>query len=239
VSWKGRAVLAVVPARGGSKGIPRKNLCKVGGLSLIAHAARTVRSLDWVDRAVLTTDDLEMAEEGRRHGLEVPFMRPEALATDHADPYEMWRHAWAESEKSFSSEFDVSVLLQPTTPLRRPEEIERTVSTLIEGGHGAAATVCTVPGDFLPQRILALGDDGRLSFYLPEGSEVTRRQDAPPLYYRDGTCYARTRRSMIEEARDVEQDCAAVVIDHFVVNIDEPFELELAEFVYGRGGDLG
>ena len=238
MAWKGRTVLAVVPARGGSKGIPRKNLCKVGGLSLIAHVARTTRALDWIDRAVLSTDDQEMAEEGRRHGLEVPFMRPDELATDGADPNEMWRHAWTESERSFDCEFDVSLLLQPTTPLRRPEEVERTVATLIEGGHAAATTVCVVPADFLPQRILQLGEDGRLSFFLPEGAEVTRRQDARPLYYRDGTCYARTRRSMIEEARDVEPDCAAVVIDRFVVNIDEPFELELAEFVYGHGGDL-
>ena len=238
MAWKGRTVLAVVPARGGSKGIPRKNLCKVGGLSLIAHVARTTRALDWIDRAVLTTDDQEMAEEGRQHGLEVPFMRPDELATDSAGPNEMWRHAWTESEKHFGCEFDVSLLLQPTTPLRRPAEVERTMATLIEGGHAAAATVRAVPADFLPQRILQLGGDGRLSFYLPEGPEVRRRQDAPPLYYRDGTCYARTRRSMIEEARDVEEDCAAVVIDRFVVNIDEPFELELAKFVHGRGEDL-
>ena len=231
-------MLAVVPARAGSQGIPRKNLCKVGGLSLIAHVARTTRALAWIDRAVLSTDDAEMAEEGRRHDLEVPFMRPAELATDTAGPNAMWRHAWTESEKHFGCEFAVSLLLQPTTPLRRPEEVERTVATLIEGGHAAAATVCAVPGDFLPQRILELGGDGRLSFYLPEGAEVTRRQDAIPLYYRDGTCYARTRRSMIEDARDVEEDCAAVVIDRFVVNIDEPFELELAEFVHSRGGDL-
>ena len=238
MTWKGLTVLAVVPARGGSKGIPRKNLCNVGGLSLIAHVARTTRALDWIDRSVLTTDDQEMADEGRRHGLEVPFMRPDELATDSAGPYEMWRHAWTESEKHFGCEFDISLLLQPTTPLRRPEDVERTVATLIDGGHAAANTVCAVPTDFLPQRIFELGDDGRLSFYLPEGARLTRRQDAAPFYYRDGSCYARTRRSMIEEARDVEEDCAAVVIDRFVVNIDEPFELELAEFVYSRGGEI-
>jgi CMP-N-acetylneuraminic acid synthetase len=81
--------LAVVPARGGSEGIPRKNLCKVGGLSLIAHVARTIRALDWIDRAVLTTDDPEMAEEGRQHGLEVPFLRPAELATDSSGPNDM------------------------------------------------------------------------------------------------------------------------------------------------------
>jgi len=219
-------------------GIPRKNLCKVGGLSLIAHAARTARALEWIDRAVLSTDDPEMAEEGRLHGLEVPFMRPDELATSTASAPAMWRHAWLESEKAFGCTFDVSVLLQPTTPLRRPQEVERTVATLVDGGHGAAATVCPVPGDFLPERILRLGGDGRLSFYLPEGAAVGRRQDAKPLYYRDGTCYARTRQSMIEDAHDVMEDCVAVLIEHFVVNIDDAFELELAEFVYGRGEEL-
>ena len=236
VAWAGRTVLAVVPARGGSKGIPRKNLCKVGGLSLIAHAARTARALAWIDLAVLSTDDPEMAEEGRRHGLEVPFLRPAELASDTANASEMWRHAWGESERCFGKRFDVSVLLQPTTPLRLPAEVERTVATLIDGGHQAATTVCRVPADFLPDRCLVLGEDGRLRFFQPQGAGVSRRQDAAPLYYRDGTCYARTRRSLIEEARDVEADSAAVVIDHFVVNIDEPFELELAEFVLSRGG---
>jgi CMP-N-acetylneuraminic acid synthetase len=226
----------VVPARGGSKGIPRKNLCKVGGLSLIAHAARSARALPWIDRAILTTDDEEMAEEGRLHGLEVPFLRPAELASDTANPMEMWRHAWLESERCFGERFEVSVLLQPTTPLRRPADVERTVAALIDGGHQAAATVGRVPSDFLPERCLTLGEDGRLRFYLPQGGWLARRQDAAPAFYRDGTCYARARRSMVEEARDVEEDCVGIVIDGFIVNIDEPFELELAEFVHSRGG---
>ena len=229
-------MLAVVPARGGSRGIPRKNLCKVGGLSLIARAARTARSLAWIDRAVLTTDDEEMAEEGRRHGLEVPFRRPAGLASDTANAYENWRHAWLESERCFGERYDVSVLLQPTTPLRRPADVERTVATLIDGSYQAAATVGRVPSDFLPERCLVLGDDGRLRFYLPQGGWLARRQDAAPAFFRDGTCYARTRRSLVEEARDVEEDCAGVVIDGLIVNVDEPFELELAEFLLARAG---
>lgn len=236
MAWAGRRVLAVVPARGGSKGIPRKNLCKLGGLSLIGHASRTARALAWIDRAVLTTDDEEMAEEGRRHGLEVPFRRPAELASDTANAYANWRHAWLESERCFGERFDVSVLLQPTTPLRRPADVERTVATLIDGGHPAAATVGRVPSDFLPERCLELGEDGRLRFCLPRGGWLARRQDAAPAYYRDGTCYARTRQSLIEAARDVEDDCAGVVIDGFVANIDEPFDLELAEFVLARRG---
>jgi len=81
--------VVVVPARGGSKGIPRKDLCKVGGRSLIAHVARTPRALDWIDRAVLATDHPERAEEGPQHGLEVPFLRPAVFASDNVDPYEV------------------------------------------------------------------------------------------------------------------------------------------------------
>lgn len=235
--FQNRTVLAVVPARGGSKGIPRKNLCKVGGLSLIGHAARTVSQLAWIDRAVLSTDDTEMAEEGRRHGLEVPFLRPADLASDTASGEQAWRHAWSACESTWDTRFDLSVLLQPTTPLRRPEEVERTVKVLVERGHRSAATVGRVPPDFAPQRCLTLQSDGRLAFFDPAGARVTRRQDFPTLYYRDGTCYAATR-EFLEDGGFVGEDCAAVLIERFVVNIDERVDLELAEFIHARGGDL-
>ena len=238
MAWQGRKVLAVVPARGGSKGIPRKNLCKVGGISLIARAARTAGALDWIDRAVLSTDDEEMACEGRGHGLEVPFLRPAALAGDTAGGVDVWRHAWLESERHYGHRFDLSVLLQPTTPLRRPDEVERTVRVLVDGGHRAAATVGRVPLDFAPQRCLTLGPDDRLSFYHPEGAGIARRQDSEGLYFRDGTCYAVTRETLVDDGHLMEDDCVGVLIDRYVVNIDEPFELALAEFAYERGGDL-
>lgn len=239
MAWENKTVLAVVPARGDSKGIPRKNLQQVGGLSLIAHAARTASALSWLDAAVLSTDDEEMADEGRRFGLEVPFMRPPELSTDTATSIDTWRHAWLESERHYGMRFDVSLLLQPTTPLRRPDEVQRTVETLIGGGHQAAATVGRVPPDFSPGRCMTLDDEGTLSFYSAEGAQVTRRQDFPPLYFRDGTCYAVTRECLVDRGHIVEEDCAAVLIERFVVNIDEPFELELAEFLLGRGGDEG
>jgi len=234
MTWQDRTVLVVVPARGNSKGIPRKNMQRVGGFSLIAHAARTAAALPWLDAAVLSTDDEEMAEEGRKFGLDVPFLRPPELSTDTATSIDTWRHAWLESERHFGKRFDVSLLLQPTTPLRTPEEVERTLETLVAGDHQAAATVGRVPTDFSPGRCLTLGEDGTLSFYSSKGANVTRRQEFPPLYFRDGTCYAVTRESLVDRGQIVEEDCAAVLIDRFVVNIDEPFELELAEFILAR-----
>lgn len=223
-------------ARGGSKGIPRKNLCRVGGLSLIAHAARIAQALDWIDHSVLSTDDPEMAEEGRRHGLDVPFMRPPELAGDAASSADMWRHAWLASEAHYGCRFDLSVLLQPTTPLRRPEDVERTVRALVAGGHRAAATVGRVPAHFAPERILNLDAEGRLEPYLGPGMRPSLRQSVPVYYHLDGSCYAVTRETLVKDGHIIEEDCAGVLIDRFVVNIDEPFELELAEFMYARPG---
>ncbi|GAB4265042.1 MAG: acylneuraminate cytidylyltransferase family protein [Deferrisomatales bacterium] len=228
------SVLAVVPARGGSKGIPRKNLCTVGGLSLIAHAARLARALHWLDRAVLSTEDPEMAEEGLRHGLEVPFSRPAELAGDFSTSKDVWRHAWLESERLYGCRFDLSILLQPTTPLRIPADVERTVRALTDGPCRAATTVSPVPGHFAPEKILKLDDSGKVHFYAPHGDRHSIRQSIPTYYYRNGMCYAVTRETLIERGHIIEEDCAGVIIDRYVVNIDDPVELELAEYFYQK-----
>lgn len=238
MSWDGHAVLAVVPARAGSKGIARKNLATIGDASLIAWAARTVAALPWLDAAVLSTDDAEMAEEGRRHGLDVPFMRPAELATDTAAALGMWQHAWRESEVHYARRFGISVLLQPTTPLRRPEDVERTVRTMVEGGHRAAATVSRVPGHFAPEKILIRDDRGVLHFFRADGAAHTARQSVPEYFHRNGVCYAVTRETLLDRGQIVEDDCAAVLVDGVVINIDEPFELEQARLLHAsRRGD--
>ncbi|GJL66929.1 MAG: hypothetical protein NPIRA05_19000 [Nitrospirales bacterium] len=234
MAWQGQRILAVVPARGGSKGIPRKNLCKVGEYSLIAHAAQTVKALHWIDHAILSTDDEEMAEEGRAHGLDVPFLRPAEFADDQASSVGMWQHAWRQSEDYYQCRFEISLLLQPTTPLRQPEEVERTVQALVDGGHHAAATVSRVPGHYTPQKMLTLTPSGSLDFYVKDGARHSRRQTIPPYYSRNGLCYAVTRETLLTNGHIVEDDCVGVVIDRHIINIDEPFELDLANVVWQR-----
>jgi CMP-N-acetylneuraminic acid synthetase len=112
-------ILAVVPARGGSKSIPRKNLAELGGRSLVARAGDVCMQLDFLDAAVLSTDDAEIANAGKASGLSVPFFRPPEFSGDSAGSLEMWQHAWKASEEAFGIHFDLSVLLEPTSPLRR------------------------------------------------------------------------------------------------------------------------
>jgi CMP-N-acetylneuraminic acid synthetase len=234
VAFRDRRVLAVVPARGGSKSIPRKNLCKVAGISLVGRAARVARGLSWIDKAILSTDDPDIRAEGLAYGLDVPCMRPPELAGDLVTSVKMWQHAWKAAEKFYGITFEISILLEPTSPLRRPEDLERTVAALLTGDHLAAATVSKSPGHFTPHKCLTVDRGGIIGFYLEEGPKFSLRQKIPDYYHRNGACYAVKRETLLVKGKILEERCAAVVIERPLVNIDEFFDLELAEFLLRR-----
>ena len=156
MAWKGASVLAVIPARGGSKSIPRKNLAKIGGLSLVALAAKVVTNLDWIDAAIVSTDDEEIRAEAVKHGLDAPFMRPAHLANDKAGSIDMWQHAWLESESYYDRTFDLSILVEPTSPMRKPEDLFSTVEMLVEKKAASAATLSITPAHYSPHKTLTV-----------------------------------------------------------------------------------
>lgn len=229
-------ILAIIPARGGSKGIPGKNLRVVNGKSLVAHAADICAALPELDASILSTDDSAIAEEGKRHGLDVPFLRPAKIAGDTASSADMWRHAWLSAEEHYGLRFDLSVLLEPTSPMRSVEDVRATLTALLNGRHAAAATVSATPGHHAPQKTLTIDQRGELGFYDPT-NYTARRQDIPPYYHRNGLCYAVRRETLVDRGHIVEDGCVAVVVERPVVNIDEPFDLELAAFLMTRDSE--
>lgn len=230
--WQGLTILAVVPARGGSKGIARKNMRAVGGVSLVGRVGDLLGTLDWLDDAVLSTDDDEIATEAQHHGLAVPFRRPEELATDSAGSLEMWQHAWTQAEAWSGKHYDISLLLEPTSPLRRAADIEATLAALVGTSAAAAVTVSPTPAHFTPEKTLRIDADGALTTYLDH--DTARRQDIPPYYHRNGICYAVTRKALLDDGRILGPDTVPVIIDRPVVNIDEELEIDIAEILLGR-----
>ncbi len=241
MTWNGQAVLAVVPARGGSKSIPRKNLSVIGGMSLVARVGALCRDLDWIDHAVVSTDDEDIAAEARAHGLEAPFLRPDELATDQAASIDAWRHALLACEDYYGVHYGVSLLLEPTSPLRHPLDVERTVAAVVLDGYPAAATVSPMPAHFTPHKALIMEDGDSLGFYHEQGAEFAIRQRIPQFYHRNGVCYSMTREALLEPKNRniIDHDCRGIVIDRPLVNIDDPFELEIAEWLLARDRDSG
>lgn len=225
-------ILAVVPARGGSKGISRKNIREVGGMSLIGRVGKVVKELSWVNKVVISTDDSKMAEEGVKFGMDAPFLRPANLSSDTATGMDTWKHAFQFAEKYYGMCFDISVYLEPTSPFRLAEDIERTVLALADSSNSAAATISKTPGSFTPHKTLTINDKDHIRFYLPEGKHYSTRQKIPSYYHRNGICYAMKREALLlEQDCTINDNCAAVVIDRPVVNIDDPCDLDYAEFL--------
>jgi CMP-N-acetylneuraminic acid synthetase len=204
-------VLALVPARGGSKGVPGKNTKPLAGRSLLDYTARAARESGVIDRIVLTTDSPDIAESGRRAGLEVPFMRPSSLAADDTPMLPVIQHALAEMDRGGYAP-DIVVLLQPTSPLRRPDHIRQAVQLLRDTAADSVVTVVELPRHLSPDYVMQI-DGGRLKPFLPDGMRITRRQDARAAYARDGTVYAFRRGTLDTFGSIYGDDCRPLLID--------------------------
>jgi CMP-N-acetylneuraminic acid synthetase len=221
-------VLGLVPARGGSKGVPGKNVRPLHGRSLVAYAAAAARESAVCTRIVMSTDAPEIADEARRAGIEVPFLRPPALAQDDTPMLAVIGHTLDALHADGWSP-DVIVLLQPTSPLRQPSHIRRAVALLEETGADSVVTVVAVPAHLSPDYVMRV-ESGALQPYLDEGRRVTRRQDARPEIYRDGTVYA-FRRSTVERFGDIYgATCRPLILEAAEsLSIDTPADWDEAE----------
>jgi CMP-N,N'-diacetyllegionaminic acid synthase len=216
----GHRILAVIPARGGSKGVPLKNIHPLCGKPLLAHTAAVVHETGWFDRAVVSTDHPAIVAAAKAVGLEVPFVRPPELSGDRIGDLDVLRHALLQSEQIYQMLFDIVVMLQPTSPLRTPDHVTAAVMQLIKGGWDAAWTVSETPLKYHPLKQLALSDAGRLSLFDQRGSRIVARQELPPVYHRNGVAYAFSRRAVVDMKTILPERCSAVVLHGTFVSID-------------------
>jgi CMP-N-acetylneuraminic acid synthetase len=213
--------LAIVPARGGSKGLPGKNLAPVAGESLLARAVRCARETGIFDTILVSTDDPAIAEEGRRAGAQVPFLRSPHLASDQAAVIDAVREALGK----LPARFDTVALLEPTSPLRTPEIVRQTVMAAESEGADAALTLSRAPTRYHPLKHFRLAADGKVRFAAEEGARVVNRQELEPTFLRNGMCYA-VRISAIEAGHNMlGAALRAVVVDGPAVNIDDAADL--------------
>ena len=232
----GKRVLVVVPARGGSKGIRLKNLHPLGGRPLVAWVGGLVRELPWVDRAVVSTDHLLIREAAIDAGLEAPFMRPEALSGDRVGDVDVLAHALTATEADDGTHYHVVVMLQPTSPLRRSEQVTATVRKLVDEQLDAVWTVSPTDSKSHPFKQLTLGENGALDYFDPRGASIIARQQLAPVYHRNGVAYALTRDCLLEQASLRGGRAGAVVIDEPQVSIDTLEDMARVEALLAERG---
>jgi CMP-N,N'-diacetyllegionaminic acid synthase len=187
-------VLGIVTARGGSKGVPRKNIREIAGKPLLAWTAEAALAATRLTRVVLTTEDAEIADVGRQVGLDVPFMRPVELAHDSTPSLPVLQHVVATLEAQ-GEQYDATCLLQPTSPLRNAATIDACVELLISSAADSVVTVLHVPAEHNPHWVFFRDAAGRLIPAMP-GPLIPRRQELPPAFHREGQVYV-TRRDVL------------------------------------------
>ncbi|MDI1323113.1 MAG: acylneuraminate cytidylyltransferase family protein [Algoriphagus sp.] len=181
-------VLGLIPARGGSKGIPGKNIKYLQGKPLIAYTLESAKESKLLSRTILSSDDPEIIAVARQLGLDVPFTRPSDLASDQSPTLPVIIHA-LQYLKSIGEEYDAVCLLQVTNPFRRLGMIDEAINQLEESGADALISVLPVPHEFNPHWVFEPGADGNLHIATGEEKIISRRQDLPSAYFRDGAIY--------------------------------------------------
>ena len=191
-------ILAIVPARGGSKGIPLKNLKKLGDYSLIARVGLTVKKIPEIDRVVVSTDNEKIAKEAEKFGISAPFKRPKSISGDYISDYDVLLHSLKSIEKIDKRKYDIILMLQPTSPLRKPLHIKNTLKMLIDNEFDSVWTVSETDSKHHPLKQLTI-KNSMINYYDVEGSNIIARQQLKKTYHRNGIAYAMTRDCIVEQ----------------------------------------
>ena len=221
-------ILGLIPARGGSKGVPKKNSKLLGKLPLIEYTINSVKESKLITEILVSTDDEEIAILAEISGFKPPFLRPEELAQDTSTSLEVVQHAIAffESQNVF---FDAVCLLQPTNPFREKGCIDRALEKFISSGADCLVSVLEIPHEFNPHWAFEPTENGLLKIATGEEEIISRRQNLPKAFHRDGSIYI-TKTKVIKNGSLYGKSIAYIESNpQFHVNIDTLKDWETAE----------
>ncbi len=223
-------ILAIIPARGGSKSVPGKNIAMLGGKALIAHTIETARKAKRVDRVIVSTDVQEIADVAVAAGAEAPFLRPAELARDATPGIAPVLHAvnWLAENDGYRPE--LVVMLQPTSPFRTAGDIDAAIRLACERDADAVVSVCPAPKH--PFWMKTITADGRLADMLLSDCSYSRRQDLPEAYCLNGAIFLARKRVLMEKRTwYTDKTFAYVMPEERSLDIDTAWDLHLARLI--------
>lgn len=223
-------IVGLIPARGGSKGIPRKSHVRLGGKPLLTYTLQAAQKSKLLSRVLISTDDKKAIALAKRFGVEAPFIRPRHLATDKSRIVDVIRHTFNYLEKEEHYPVDAIVLLQPTSPLRKAEHIDEAIRLFIRRDADTVVSVVPVPHRYNPVSVMVVEKSGHLKPFR-EGPLILRRQDKPLSFARNGPAILVMKRSVLKKGQLYGWRVIPYLMSESEsVDIDSPADLKLAEF---------
>ena len=222
-------VIAIIPARGGSKGIPRKNIKLLNGKPLIAYSIEQAKASKFIDRVFVSTEDKEISEISKEYGSEI-IQRPKELSEDNTIIMPVLKHAVNYVEKELNFKVDVVVLLQPTSPLRKVDNIDESIEKLLKEDYDSVTTVYRIEHNI---NTLVKIKNGKTEYFVDKPSKILR-QEAEKIYRIDGNVFVLKKEVLLNKGEGdyiVSDNNGFVIIsEESALDIDTPFDLKLAEF---------
>ena len=227
-------ILAIIPARGGSKGVPGKNIKLLSGKPLIEYTTEVALQSKLLTKVAVSSDDDKIIEVAKNTGVEVPFKRPYNLSEDATPTLPVIKHALA-YYKNIGEEFDAVCLLQTTSPFRTVEFLDQALEKFITSNTDSLVSVKEVPHEFNPHWTFKLNEQGNLKIATGENEIITRRQDLPKSYHRDGSIYI-TKTSVLVTQKSLYGNSIAYIenSNNEHVNIDTIDDWSKAEIVVNK-----
>jgi CMP-N,N'-diacetyllegionaminic acid synthase len=224
-------ILAIIPARGGSKGVPRKNIVNINNIPLIGYTINAALKSNKLTDVVVSTDDAEIAEISRDLGAQVPFIRPIDLASDQAQSSPVIEHAVHFMENIKGFKYDAVLMLQPTSPLRTSKHINESLDLFTSQDCDSVVSIVSVGGNH-PFRMKRLIGD-QLINYIDQGFwDMRPRQSLPDVYIRNGAIYLIKRNVFMQNQQLIGDRCLGYIMnDYESTNIDTPIDLKIAELL--------
>ena len=220
-----KKILAVVPARGGSKGIPLKNLKNINGQSLIEIVAKLINEIAIIDRSIVSTDNDLIKKESKKYGLDSPFTRSSELSGDFIGDHPVLKDALLKMEAIDQTTYEIIIMLQPTSPLRQKSDVIGAITKLVNEGYESVWTVSKTDLKFHPDKQLII-DKGDLKFFNENGKNIIARQQLKDTYHRNGVAYVIKRNSLLNESNLLAQKCAPFIIEKENISIDTLEDIE-------------
>ena len=226
----GKSVLAIIPARGGSKGVPRKNIRELGGKPLIAWTIEEARKSNYIDRLILSSENAEIIAIAEQWGCEVPFIRPLELAQDDTPGIDPVIHAI----ENLQEKYDYVVLLQPTSPLRTVDDIDGCLELAIT--QGATSCVSVIEPEKSPYWMYKMASESHvLEPLLVQVHEATRRQELPKVYALNGAVYVNTGSGLLKTKRFINNETIGYIMPkERSVDIDTEFDFNFLSYILSK-----
>lgn len=223
-------ILAIIPARGGSKGLKRKNILNFMGKPLISHTIEQAKNSNYISRIVVSTEDEEIAAVSKEYGAEIPFMRLNELADDFSSINEVIEYTLKELERKECYKPDLICLLQCTSPLRTSEDIDNTINKLFNTNSDSAVSITEAKSNPYWTNILV---NDKLKYFIEEGKEIKRRQDLPLIYELNGAVYVVKREAFLKEKTLETKNITGYVMKaENSIDIDNIIDFKIAEIIY-------